>query len=385
MFERHGYAWLPHLAQRRRHRVATLLQGSVGGSKHLYECVGSSRLANYELSCAMKALVLSSAGLAIGDWPQPSMRDGFARVRVLAAGLNHRDQWIREGKYANIELPVVLGSDACGIVLDAPSSPGYVGAKVIIDPTLVWGDNSKAQGQDVSILGMPSQGTLTEEVVVPVANLYRVPDFLTSEQAAALPMAGVTAYRALMVQGSCNHDNVVLITGIGGGVAITAFSMALATGARVFVTSTSDDKLAKAKGMGASGGVNMKSATWAKELAAMAGPIDLIVDSLGGSPFNELLALARPGGRVVSYGATLGDVEKFNMRRVFWKQLHVVGSTMGTAADFGDMIEFVKQHRVAPTVDSVVSLEEAPAAFDRLKSGQQFGKIVVNISAAATA
>lgn len=328
----------------------------------------------------MKALVLSSTGLAVGDWPQPPMREDFARVRILNAGLNHRDQWIREGKYANIMLPAVLGSDACGIVLDSPSSTSYIGARVLIDPTLVWGDNSKAQGPEFSVLGMPSQGTLAEEIVVPVANLYHVPDHLTNEQAAALPMAGVTAYRALLLQGGCAQGCTVVITGIGGGVALAAFTMALAIGARVFVTSTSDDKLAKARTMGAAGGVNMKSDGWAKELALLAGSVDLIIDSIGGSPFNELLTIVRPGGRIVSYGATMGVVEKFNMHRVFWKQLHIVGSTMGTAADFGDMMEFVKLHRIVPIVDSVVPFDDVPIALDRLKSGDKFGKIVVTIA-----
>lgn len=332
----------------------------------------------------MKALVLSSTELAMGEWPQPPMREHHARVKVLTAGLNHRDQWIREGKYTNITLPVVLGSDACGIVLDAPSSSGYIGEKVIIDPTLVWGDNSKAQGADFSVLGMPSQGTLAEEVVVPVANLYHVPDHLTNEQAAALPMAGVTAYRALLLQGGCSHNQTVLITGIGGGVALTAFTMALAIGARVFVTSTSDDKLAKARAMGASGGVNTTNVGWSKDLAAQAGDIDLIVDSLGGPVFNDLLTIVRPGGRIVSYGATLGPVEKFNMHRIFWKQLHVIGSTMGTAADFGDMMEFVKLHKLVPIVDSVVTLENTPSALERLQRGEQFGKIVVSIASTST-
>lgn len=328
----------------------------------------------------MKALILSDTGLALGDWPQPPMREGYARVRVLAAGLNHRDQWIREGKYANIQLPVVLGSDAAGIAVDAPSAPSYVGTRVLIDPTLVWGDTSKAQGKDFSILGMPSQGTLTEEVVVPVANLYHIPEHLSIEQAAALPMAGVTAYRALLVQGGAAHDQTVVITGIGGGVAQLAFSMAVAIGARVFVTSTSDEKLAKARSMGAAGGVNMKNAGWAKELAGMAGAIDLVVDSLGGSPFNDLLAITRPGGRIVTYGATLGPVDNLNMHRIFWKQLHVIGSTMGTAADFGDMMEFVKLHRIVPVVDTVLPLDNAIEAFDRMKRGEQFGKLVVRIA-----
>jgi len=332
------------------------------------------------LASNMKALVLSSSGLTVDQWPQPPMRDGHARVRIITAGLNHRDQWIREGKYAGITLPVVLGSDACGTVLEAPSSTSYVGTRVIIDPTLVWGDNAKAQGPDFSVLGMPSQGALAEEVVVPVANLYHAPDHLTDDQAAALPMAGVTAYRALFMQGGCSKDSTVLITGIGGGVALTAFVMALAVGARVFVTSTSDEKIAKAIAMGAAGGVNMENDTWAKDLATQARTIDLVVDSLGGSPFNDLLSIVRPGGRIVSYGATLGVVEKFSMHRIFWKQIHIVGSTMGTAADFGDMMEFVKLHKLIPIVDSVVTLEETPSALERLQRGEQFGKIVVRVA-----
>jgi len=184
----------------------------------------------------------------------------------------------------------------------------------------------------------------------------------------------------VLLQGGCSHSHTVVITGIGGGVALTAFTMALAIGARVFVTSTSDEKLAKARAMGALGGVNTTTEGWAKDLAAQAGDIDLIVDSLGGNIFNDLLTMARPGGRIVSYGATLGSVEKFNMHRVFWKQLHIIGSTMGTAADFGDMMEFVKLHRLVPIVDSVVTLDDTPTALERLKRGEQFGKIVVSIA-----
>ncbi|MCX6140353.1 MAG: zinc-binding dehydrogenase [Candidatus Kapabacteria bacterium] len=317
----------------------------------------------------MNALVLSESGLHYRELPTPVCGEGQVRIKLHAAALNHRDQYIREGKYAKIVLPAVLGSDGVGTVIEAPSHPSLVGTRVVIDPSFGWGDNPKAQGPAFSILGMPTQGTLAEQIVVPAENVYPAPEHLTDEQAAALPLVGVTGYRALMRQGALQSGETVLITGIGGGVATMMLMFALAAGARVVVTSRSDEKITKAVEMGA-GPLD----------SARGDGVDLVVDSIGGDTVNSLTNILRPGGRIVFYGTTLGNVPELNLHRIYWKQLQLIGSTMGTAQDFADMVKFVNEKKIVPIVDSTFALADAEAAFDRLHASTQFGKIVVRCS-----
>jgi len=324
----------------------------------------------------MHAIVLDSDGLHLRDIPSPTCPDGHVRLRIHAAALNHRDQFIREGKYAKIQLPAVLGSDGVGTVIEAPTRPDIVGTRMLIYPALQWGDDPRAQGVDFSVLGMPSQGTFAEEIVVPEHNVYPCPEHLSDEQAAALPLAGLTGYRALITQAFWEPGQTVLITGIGGGVASMTLLFAAALGARTIVTSTSDAKLAQAIELGATAGVNVRTEGWAKHFQAL-GPIDCIVDSVGGETINDLTSIIRPGGRIVVYGATLGHVPTFNMSKMFWKQIHLVGSTMGTPSEFEDMVQLVETSRLIPAVDSVFPLADAERAFDRMIAAEQFGKIVL--------
>lgn len=324
----------------------------------------------------MKALVLDVGGLHVRNIPAPVCPADHVRVRLHAAALNHRDQYIRDGQYSNIVLPAVLGSDGVGVVTEAPSYPALIGQRVVIDPSLNWGDNPHAQGKLFSVLGMPSQGTFAEEIVVAQAYVHQAPKHLSDEQAAALPLAGVTAFRALFTQGALQPDNTVLITGIGGGVASMAMIFALAAGARVVVTSTSDEKIARATTLGATAGVNVHEEDWAKKITSH-GPIDLIIDSVGGDTLNNLTNILTPGGRLVLYGSSRGPVPSMNLHRIFWKQLSVVGSTMGTQSDFSNMLAFVDLHGVVPIVDSTFTFESIEQAFDRLQASEQFGKIVI--------
>lgn len=329
--------------------------------------------------------MLRADNFGIEEVELPVLRSGEARVRLLAAALNRRDEWIRQGRYARIRYPAILGSDGCGIVeaVGSDEHREWVGKTVIINPSIGWGTDPRAQGADYEILGMPRAGTLAEYVHVPVDRLHEKPPHMTVEQAAALPLAGLTAYRALFTQGKLQPRQKVLITGIGGGVAVFALQFAVAVGARVFVTSGRAEKLERAQALGAIGGVNYHHPEWERLLREFAdGEFELVVDSAGGEPFNALLGLTAPGGTIVVYGATLGTVPAFNLHRLFWRQLHIVGSTMGTDEEFVAMVRFVCEHRIVPVVDSVFPFEQVMDAFERLRSEEHMGKIVVRIAEA---
>ena len=329
----------------------------------------------------MKAAVLEGVGkpLVIKSVPDPVAAPGWAVVRLQAAALNHRDLWIQKGEYAGLRFPIILGSDGTGVVesVGREDDQEWVGRTVIINPSLDWGPDARAQGPHFRILGLPDNGTLAEAISVPVANLVTRPQHLTMEHAAALPLAGLTAWRALFARGGLCAGETVLITGIGGGVALCALQFALAAGAIVWVTSGSVEKVARARILGATGGVNYHDADWAAQLEKAAGRFDLIVDSAMGAGLGPLIDLARPGGRIAFFGATTGDPAGFAARKVFFRQISLFGTTMGSPADFAGMVQLVEARRIVPVVDGVLPLERADEALQRLESGKRFGKIVV--------
>lgn len=334
----------------------------------------------------MKAVVLRDIGnlekLSYEDVEFPLVKSGEAVVCLKAAALNHRDWWIVQGLYAKIKVPVILGSDGAGEVVSVgdPKDEVLIGQRVVIHPSLSWGDNARAQGKDFRILGMPDNGTLAEYVIVPVSNIFEKPEYLTDEEAAALPLGGLTAYRALFVQGKLQKNEVVLITGIGGGVATLAMQMALAYGVKVMATSGHEEKIQRAIKAGIAFGSNYNDEDSFKKLTAAAetyGGIDLIIDSAGGKGFGDLLALIKPGGRIVNFGATAGNPESLDLRKMFWKQITLQGSTMGTSEDFKNMIAFFRSHEIKPVIDKVFSLKDFAHAFQRMKDGIQFGKIIL--------
>ncbi|HXB02577.1 MAG TPA: zinc-binding dehydrogenase [Opitutaceae bacterium] len=317
--------------------------------------------------------------LKIASVPDPQAAPGEAVVRLRAAALNHRDVWIKLGQYAGLKFPCIPGSDGAGVVesVGAGVDAAWLGREVIINPALDWGHRESAQGEEFSILGLPRDGTLAEKVAVPAANLAPKPAHLTWEEAAALPLAGLTAYRALSARAQFKLEDRVLITGIGGGVALFVLQLAVAHGAEVFVTSSSAEKISRAVALGAKGGANYKEAGWAAALAKAHGPFDVIVDSVGGEGFNDLIELAAPGGRIVFYGATSGNPSGVALRKIFWRQLSLLGSTMGSPCDFAGMLDFVALHRLKPVVSEVFPLARAAEAFALMQRGGQFGKIVV--------
>jgi NADPH:quinone reductase-like Zn-dependent oxidoreductase len=249
--------------------------------------------------------------------------------------------------------------------------------EVIINPNINWGANPKVQDKKYNILGMPSNGTLAEYVCVNVDRLSEKPAHLNFAEAASIPLAGLTAYRSLFTKAALQKGERLLISGIGGGVALTAFQMALAIGAEVWVSSGTDDKIEQAVKLGAKGGINYKTENWHKELEKIAGGgFDVILDSAGGEGFQYFLDLANPAGRIVFYGGTRGSF-KVNPQKMFWKQLTIFGSTMGDDHDFDKMISLFKDYQIIPFVKDIRPLSDGAAAFKDIDEGRQFGKLVL--------
>jgi zinc-binding alcohol dehydrogenase/oxidoreductase len=333
----------------------------------------------------MQAVVLQEAknfdSLRLKEVPLPAPGPAEALVKLEASALNHRDVWIVQGLYSKIKLPIILGSDGAGVVeaVGEGVDNKWVGKAVLINPALGWGNNQEAQGPAFRILGMPDDGTQAQYVRVPAADLTEKPDYLTFEEAAALPLGALTGYRALFNKGMLQKGETVLLTGIGGGVAALMLVMAVAAGARVLVTSGSRDKIDRAVKAGASGGALYSGKEWAKDIAGLAGdrPIDLVVDSAGGDEFPELLEVVKPGGRIVNFGATAGNPKEVNLRRIFWKQLTIQGTTMGSPTDFYNMIKFFTAKKIKPLIDSVNPLQDFRLSYQKMINGEQCGKLVL--------
>jgi zinc-binding alcohol dehydrogenase/oxidoreductase len=320
----------------------------------------------------MRALRLHTVKvpLKVDEIPPPEAADGEDIVDIRYGALNRRDYFIQQGLYPRLRLPATLGSDGAGTCQGRP---------VIINPGLEWGDNERVQSPEFNILGMPRPGVFAEQVAVPSANIYPKPDHLTMPEAAALPLAGVTAYRALFVQGKGAPGEKLLITGIGGGVAVTALQMAVARGMEVSVTSSSNSKLERARALGAVHIANYTRKDWITGLINDAGKFDIVIDSAGGQSFGDLLRVVRPGGRMVVYGGTQGAVTHLSPQLIFWRQMTIQGSTMGSQEDFTQMLDFVNEHEIRPIVDSEFTLDAANDAFDRIRDSAQFGKVVLRI------
>ena len=344
----------------------------------------------------MKAIQLTALNqpLALVDVPDPIPAPGEVVVDLKAAALNHRDVFIQQGLYPGIALPVLPGSDGAGVVsaVGEGVDRAWLNCEVVINPALNWGTNHAVNSPEFTILGMPQAGTFAEKITIVQTNIYHKPTHLSFQEAAALPLAGLTAWRALMSRAALSQSNPerVLITGVGGGAALFALQFAVAAGAEVWVTSGSDEKLAKAEELGAAGGVNYKEADWHKTLLkratngdmaqSKAGYFDVIIDSAAGPDFAKLTQVAAPAGRIAFFGGTSGKITDVQPSVVFFKQLSIYGSTMGNDSEFIEMLRFVEKHLIRPVVDSVRPLAETQEAFDRMNAGQQLGKLVLSIA-----
>lgn len=335
------------------------------------------------MSLFTKAIVLheKNSALSVEQFELPDLQENQVHIKVCAAALNRRDLWIQKGLYSQIRYPAILGSDGCGIVVNVANKKHnhLLGQKVIIHPSLYWGDNEKAQGTSFQVLGMPTYGTLARNIICNYDRVYIAPEYLSNIQAAALPLTGLTGWRALIRQGNVQENDKILITGIGGGVALIAAQLAIALGAEVWVTSGNEQKIQSAVNLGAKGGILYTNPHWGKEIHNSIGGFDCIIDGTGGNEFNQLLEAVKAGGTIVNYGATLGAVEKLNIHRIFWKQISIIGSTMGNDEDFRNMLDFVKQNRIIPVIDSVFAPEEINTALERMEQGTQFGKIIISM------
>jgi NADPH:quinone reductase-like Zn-dependent oxidoreductase len=333
----------------------------------------------------MNAVVLRETGgpevLRVESVPDPAPGPGEVLVELRAAALNRRDIFLRTG-IAPSPLPVIPGSDGAGVVraLGEGVSGLEVGDEVIILPSLAWGDREDAPGPGFRILGGPDDGTYAELIAVPAANIFPRPRRLSWHQAAALPLAGLTAWRALVSRGRLRPGETVLVLGIGGGVATFALHIARAAGARVIVTSSSDQKIARAVELGAAGGVNYTREDWVAEARAMAAPrgIDLVIDSVGAT-WPDSVAALRPGGRLVAFGGTGGRSAELQVRAITFGQIDLLGTTMGSPRDFAQLLAAVETQSWEPVIDSVRPLSEAAAAHAREEAGEHFGKLVLEI------
>ncbi len=301
--------------------------------------------------------------------PDPEPGPGEVLVELRVAALNRRDVLVAQGTYP-YPLPLVPGSDGAGVRRDT-------GEEVVINPALGWGESEAAFGPDFQILGGPRDGTYAELVVVPEVNLSPKPARLSWEEAAALPLAGVTAYRALFSRGGLRAGETVLVLGAGSGVSTFAVQLAAQAGATVLVTSSSDEKLERSQALGAEAGVNYVAAdwvAWAKER----GGVDLVIDSVG-STWPQSLECLRPGGRVVVFGATGGTEVTLPVRPFYFGQWSLLGTMMGSPADFAGLLAALERGSWQPVIDSVRPLAEAAQALETLESGAHFGKLVLEV------
>ena len=315
----------------------------------------------------MKALILDKVGSPVRfvDVDKPIESKGHSIVHLKASALNHRDVWITKGMYPGIKEGIVLGSDGVGETQ---------GRNVIINPGLFWGTDQNVQSDRFEVLGMPRHGTFAEYISIPDAYIYDQPDHLTLEESAALPLAGLTAYRVLLSRCGAKPGDKVLVTGAGGGVAQFVLQFAIALGCEVYVTSGSEDKIAKAITLGAKAGYNYKDEKWYKNVET---EFDVIIDSAGGDGFQNLIKICKPGARIGFYGASLGKFQNLNPQILFWRQISILGSTMGSDQDFRAMLAFVSTHKIKPVIDKTYPLKDGNLAFERMNAGDQFGKIVL--------
>jgi len=317
----------------------------------------------------MKAIRIHSDGgpevLRYEDAPDPEPREGEVLVELRAASLNHLDIWIRMGR-PSVPKPHILGADGAGVLAGTDE-------RVVINPGMM-------RDGRVEILGETGDGTHAELIAVPREFVHPIPDGLSFDEAAAFPLVFETAYRMLATRARLEPDEWVLIWGIGGGVATAALSLAKALGARAVVTSSSDDKLARARELGADGTVNHERddvVAAVKELTG--GGAHVVVDDVGEATWRRTLDAARPHGRIVVCGATTGPNPPAALHRVWWKQLSILGSTMGTPDDFRGAYDLIAAGKARPVVDEVFPLADARAAHERLEAGEQLGKIVLRI------
>ena len=314
--------------------------------------------------------------LVLEEVPDPVAAPGEVLVRLRASALNHLDIWIRKG-LPSVPKPRILGADGAGVVeaLGEGVTGFEPGQPVVLNPGIEVGHGR------IHVLGEQGDGTNAELIAVPAESVYPIPGDLSFEEAAAFPLVFETAYRMLVTRAHLQPGEWVLLWGIGSGVSTAGLAIVKALGANAIVTSSSDDKLARARELGADAAVNHATGdvkAMVREATGGRGA-DVVVDHVGEATWRTSLDIAAVEGRIAVCGATSGPNPPAALHRVWWKQLTILGSTMGTKADFEAVYEMVADGRVRPVVDEVLPLAEIRAAHARLEAGEQLGKIVLRI------
>jgi NADPH:quinone reductase-like Zn-dependent oxidoreductase len=315
------------------------------------------------------------------DVPEAVVGAGEVAVRVVTAALNRRDWWL--WRDPGTAVPVTLGSDAAGIVIGvgAGVETVTVGDEVVINPALGWLEAEPTPTETFEILGSPRDGTFAEQVVVPAKNVAPRPPNLSWEQAAALSLAGLTAWRAVVTCARAGEGRRVLVTGAGSGVATFAVQIAAAMGSEVWVTTSSEAKLGRLRELGACGGVVYSQKDWGSRLREAAGAgFDAAIDSWGAEGWAEVLQTLRWGGVLVSFGDTGGEASTIPVAEVYWAWRSIVGTTMGSPGEYRALLDHVREHAWRPVIDSVHPLEDLDSAAERLLARDRFGKVVLRVS-----
>jgi NADPH:quinone reductase-like Zn-dependent oxidoreductase len=335
----------------------------------------------------MKAVILREPGgpeqLRLDDVPLPAPEWNQVLIKLKAAALNRRDLLVRSREQYRAAMPFIPGSDGAGVVtavglgVDQP----HVGDEVVIYPALSWGNNESAPSAVFRILGGPDDGTYAEYIRISAENVFPKPSALSFEEAAAFPLAGLTAWRALITKARVQPGEWVLIHGVGSGVGTFAVQIARLAGARVAVTSHSDEKLSRARALGVEIGINYSRCEWDAEVKRLLndGGVDVVVDSVGKATFAKSLDALNPGGRLVTYGTTTGTLTDLDIRMLYHKQWTVLGTTMGSPQEFAQMLRVVDAGQIRPVIDRVFPLEDARQAHQHMDLQEQFGKIVLSI------
>ncbi|KAI1074929.1 oxidoreductase [Whalleya microplaca] len=336
--------------------------------------------------------------LQLNEIPQPTPGPNEVLVKLRAAALNHRDFFIRQHLYPGISFEHPLLADGSGTVVGVGSActkaSQLLHQRVILTPCRGWASAPEGPEDQTrfSVIGgaaLYPVGTAQDYVCVHESEVELCPPHLTPAEAAALPLVGLTGWRALVTKtgGNAAPGRNILVTGIGGGVALAVLQFAVALGCNVYVTSGAPEKLARARALGAAGGVSYRAPGWEKSLAAQLPAsrpyLDAVVDGAGGDIVSRSLRLLKPGGVISSYGMTVGPKMDWTMLAVM-KNVEVRGSTMGSRAEFADMVAFVREKRIRPVVSRVVrgldDIEGIDGLFEDMREGRQFGKLVIEIS-----
>ncbi len=344
----------------------------------------------------MKAAVIHGHGgldtVKVEDIAEPKAGDNDVVLQVRSAALNHLDIWVRKEKLGpGLSMPHIMGSDAAGIVIAVGSKVQgiNIGDEVIVNPGLycwccehcIAGRHS--QCESFGIVGLSRPGTFAEKIAVPFYTIWPKPSHLNFDEAAALGLAHVTAWRMLFTRAILIPGETILIHGIGGGVALAALQFAKLSSAETIVTSSSDEKLGKAKKIGADHTINYKTAgdvaKAVRDITKGRG-VDIVFDTVGADTWQTDFAVVRKGGRIVLCGVTSGAKTETDLQSLYWRQVTVLGSTMGSSSDFRQMLKTVTAAKLKPVVDSVHPLRDIQKAMGRMEKGEQFGKIVLKIS-----